>query len=1537
MKRFLSLLITIVMVLSLIPVGSLAAEGERTVYVDAKNGNNNNDGLSETAPVKTLAQAYSCLSGASAGRIVFLSTTEFSASYNAPTHTIPITLTSKTGAEGFRSAYNVYFRGPTTLENMTVTNYSTNSWTLLTGGGHKFTIGKNVTSVAENDYYFCPTGGSNSSTVSSIDMTIQSGTWRNIYVVAHSTGTVSGDCTVNISGCTVENSVAMGYKGNAKGNTTIHITNTYVKTLYACSTQPTGSVGGDVTITLGEGAEVGTFYTESGSMSVIKGTNTLILDGGSIDTIKKSSENTESGATALFLNWGTVKNCEKAADTVSINIPQDKTLTVTGDVVVDTLEAAGTLNFSGKASVSATTVTGSVNCTVADTVLAGHSYVNAPADAAISFPESSGILSVNGQWTLNGLPVEEDFDGIILTATPGVTVKLYTGYSEGEVLTPTKTVSGTVNAYYYEITPGKYRYISSGTGYYKVEKCLYVTQEKLDNGLVVDATPPVKSGEGWEQTSVVQLYTDEFYRGGRTEDMLNWPEFSDVFNTPYFTEERTAYQMTTQAQMEAFVDQLDDENDNLYTFSSGRSSGYDFDIPVVIITKTDLTGVTTLDHAADIMGQEKPTIFYRAHMHGSEPASCDAALAILQRLDGQLGETVLDNINVIIMPRNNPDGASTYTRNLTSGIDPNGDLLKAAHSETEAYLNIFDLFQPEIILDGHEFTTNITYSSAANSDALIGLGFAVENSQQFQDAYIPMITQVRQELTDHDMYYRYYESVVNHNGASVSRSHASLQGTMFVLIETPGIRSGTSNYPRRVVTQVIAMQTMIEYVAANADTIQTVVDAEKQRIITRGATYEEDDVIYLELDKTSDSSWTHPGSNLAQDGTLTKTTVTPKLWNKVLRTRVAPTAYLIPAGASYTDDVLALMDKHNITYEFIPAGSQVLLQQYQYTTTDDATTVSLGNEETVTFGKGAYVFCKNQVKGILLSALMEPDVTKSQASTLVGQGLIPAQNGTYPIYRYCYDLNETGFIDYTTTTVEAQTVTVYLDGVNGLDTNDGLTSDTPVKTLEQAYGVMDQSLRLAAEGSSGTLIVSGLYDLGAQQSHLPGADYPVTITGNTAADGFLFTGGATQAERTFEIHGDTTFRNITFKINNNETFNYIVGNGYKLTMDVGVTTVTAKANAWFTLFGGDYDYTDVNSSTDLTVRSGSWRSIYAGGYRASVTGLAKADISDCYVYHSIAPTYCGNIGASEIRIENTTVAAQATSAIYGGPISYNATYKVGAILGESKLILGDNVQAAAIYAGSRERGNTEDLVRIVIHTESLATPIYSRPHADSTGAVTDVLVQLNSDVTGALKLDSTTLDLNGHHITGDLTVDGILAVFDTATDDYTVADGVYGTITGNVTGNLVAKEGYIAAENGFHKFGGQYISGVSLRPGNAGIYYTATFLCDEVLLSALEMGVAVSLADMPGADFATDEDTLYTVGTTGVMIQNILTGDAEDADRAIMDIYAASYVKLPDGTVLVSENEVAYSLYDVLLLVKKMDSEALDSFLAQWNIQSWFN
>lgn len=1540
MKRFVSFFTAILLVLTMLPVSALAAN-VRTVYLDPGAGNDNNSGLEESAPVKSVAAAYSALSGAAEGKIVFLSTLQLSTLTSFPTHTIPVTLTSKTGAEGITSSKNIYFRGPTTLENMTLTSKATNSYTLLAGGGHKFTIGENVTTLKTTSYYFCLAGGSNSGDCNGVDLTVRSGTWRNIYVGSHGLRTVKGDCNVSISGVTLEGSLSVGYQATVTGDVNISVADSVIPSIYACATQTTGKVGGDVTVTLGSGAKVTSYTLESNTMSAVAGTNTLILDGGQVTTIKKSSENAASGATAVQLKSGRVDTCKAAADNVQVNIPTGKTLTVGGQVTANTLEGSGTLCFTGDASLTTETVVGTVKCSVEGEVLPKHMYITAPKDSQIQFDPSTGIIGNGGEWTLGGVPADENFVGLVLTSVPGLTVTLYNGVAEENrtAVAPVKTLAGEVNYYYYEVSSGYYHYQVSGTGYYKIKKNIYLTASEAATKTVLDVTPPKLSGEGWEQTVTVKLYTDEVLSGVRNDDPAQWPEYADIFTTPYYTQERTAYQMTTQDQMEAFIDKLDDEEDNLYVFNAGYSSGYGFPIDAVVITKTDLSGAQTLEEAAALVGQDKPTILYRAHMHGSEPASGEAALAMLQRLDGALGEAVLDKINVVMIPRNSPDAAYEYTRNLTSGVDPNGDNLKAEYSETEAYFRVYDQFVPEIVFDGHEFIAPTMGPYIEYDDALIGVGFTAENSTEFVDAYRPMIDLVRQELTDNGLYYRYYSNIVNHNGASVSRSHSALQGTMFVLIESHGIQVGTEGYHRRMVSQVVAMQTMMEYVAQHATQIQSVVDAERQRIIREGATYEASDQVLLELAQSAGESWKHPAIHLYQSGKIVNETITPKVWDTVVRSRTAPTAYVIPAGKSYTDDVLALMKKHNIAYTFIPAGAQVLLQQYSGTVTSSSVTnVELSEETLVTFGTGAYVFCKNQVKGLLLSALMEPDITKSVKHGIAYRGLVPSTGGNFPIYRYIHDLNTEGFIDYQLTEVTPLAVTVYLDSENGLDTNSGMTETAPVKTLEQAYSLMDQALSIAAEGSSATLVIMGTYDLGTAAYHFPEAGFPVTITGKTATDGFRYTGatGTDLPNRAIYLHGDTTFQNIRLHVNNSYTNTLILANGHKLVMGEGLNTTVNTANYHFTLVGGGYDYSDNVDKTDITVLSGTWRMIYTGGYRGSVSGTARLRITNATVYSHLFAAYCGNVGSLEMDISHTTVV---TGSIYAGTSTANTNYKIGSVKNGSTVILREGVTVKNVFTSALNYGNIYGgAVVVFAGADPAKIPVTARSATLNEGYSTDLaMIRLGADVTSAVTVDpDLQLDLNGYDITGALTVNGELTVYDSATDDYTVADGRCGQITGAVNGTLAAKEGYIAAGGGFHKFGGQYISSVSLRPQNAGIYYTATFLADEILLGELETGVAVSLTDLPGADFATDEDTLYTTGTSSVLIENILKGDPEDADRAIMDIYAVSYVKLPDGTVLVSNTEVAYSLYDILTVLQTQNPETFAGFCELWNIQNWF-
>lgn len=60
----------------------------------------------------------------------------------------------------------------------------------------------------------------------------------------------------------------------------------------------------------------------------------------------------------------------------------------------------------------------------------------------------------------------------------------------------------------------------------------------------------------------------------------------------------------------------------------------------------------------------------------------------------------------------------------------------------------------------------------------------------------------------------------------------------------------------------------------------------------------------------------------------------------------------------------------------------------------------------------------------------------------------------------------------------AANMTVYLDGVNGLDTNDGLTPETPVQTMSKAIGIMPSIVKNGTVYVTGTVTVPGRRDRG---------------------------------------------------------------------------------------------------------------------------------------------------------------------------------------------------------------------------------------------------------------------------------------------------------------------------------------------------------------------------------------------------------------------------------------------------------------------------
>ena len=220
-------------------------------------------------------------------------------------------------------------------------------------------------------------------------------------------------------------------------------------------------------------------------------------------------------------------------------------------------------------------------------------------------------------------------------------------------------------------------------------------------------------------------------------------------------------------------------------------------------------------------------------------------------------------------------------------------------------------------------------------------------------------------------------------------------------------------------------------------------------------------------------------------------------------------------------------------------------------------------------------------------------------------------------------------------------------------------------------------------------------------------------------------------------------------------------------------------------------------------------------------------------------------------------------------------------------------------------------------------------------------LKLYSD--GNLVLDKDLyVDINGYTVTA--SGSGKFYGLDSAADDYSISTGTL-TASGSVTvaADATSKSGnqYLALEEDgtytFHRIE-MKITGVSIRPGSAGMYYTAKWACDKVLEAQIATyGVVASTKRMPGIDFASKEENLYTVfaadsfvngqAKNGAVISGIMKdghSTSNNATNGKTPVYAKAYITFENGQTLVSTDNIGYSLYDVMknldrLIINKPD------------------
>ncbi len=290
-----------------------------------------------------------------------------------------------------------------------------------------------------------------------------------------------------------------------------------------------------------------------------------------------------------------------------------------------------------------------------------------------------------------------------------------------------------------------------------------------------------------------------------------FPDPVEIFTSPAFATGRQDF--TTHAEAFVFLDALARRSSHLTIETVGRSQqGRAMALAVLVGTRG--------------FDANLPTVLLLAQQHGNEPAGGEAALVLVQRLVAERS-ALLNRVNVVVMPRANPDAAERFARESSNGIDINRDHLLLRTPEAQAITAAVQRYAPQVMLDLHEFTVAgrwvSKFGAVMRADALLQAATVGNLSPDVQAAQGRYLAAARKSLEAaghrvddyHTTSADAKDLTVAMGGvnADTGRNVGGLRQAISLLLETRGVGLGRAHYARRVQSHVLAALAVIEAAA----------------------------------------------------------------------------------------------------------------------------------------------------------------------------------------------------------------------------------------------------------------------------------------------------------------------------------------------------------------------------------------------------------------------------------------------------------------------------------------------------------------------------------------------------------------------------------------------------------------------------------------------------------------------------------------------------------------------------------------------------
>ena len=487
-----------------------------------------------------------------------------------------------------------------------------------------------------------------------------------------------------------------------------------------------------------------------------------------------------------------------------------------------------------------------------------------------------------------------------------------------------------------------------------------------------------------------------------------FPAPSVVYSTPGLQAGRTAF--TTQAEIQTWLrDQVAAAQRipglKAAVLPIGMSQRGQT-IEALVLTRSAATDAATL------LASGKPTVLLTGQQHGNEPAGSEALLVVARELAQGLLQPQLEKINVLIVPRANPDGAADDQRVTVNRLDMNRDHLLLNTPEAQALAKLVRDYRPVVVVDAHEYTVVgrylEKYGHIQKFDALMQYATTANLPELLTKAAEewyrrPMLAALKAQGLSSDWYYTtsndLQDKKFSMGGAQpdTGRNVGGLKNSVSLLIETRGVGIGRLHLQRRVHTHVTAVASVLASTAQRASELGQLIPYLDKEV--SGAACKDDAVVQAALTPTQyELTMLDPSSGA--DKTI-KVDWDSALTLRPVKSRARPCGYWLSATSGLAIERLRL---HGVKVQRLTEVGTLLGDTYRETARaagerlDVRGTIADGDKRiiqvqvalarsTLDAPAGSYYVTLNQPLGHLVFAALEPDTQSSFFANQIIQNL----------------------------------------------------------------------------------------------------------------------------------------------------------------------------------------------------------------------------------------------------------------------------------------------------------------------------------------------------------------------------------------------------------------------------------------------------------------------------------------------------------------------------------------------------------------------